>query len=286
MEPRRLKTFWRRTVYVVVAVVVLAGLFVAEEHIRGRIMLDRWTKQMRAQGERFTLAEVLPAAPRPEDNAAPYIAPFPAGMVIPQSVPAGMRYVAPGKSVAVPRQREWFVGGQSKVQFTTNGFRASTGGGRRGAIPSTNRVPFTVCGATDLDADLATASNTLASVKHGLHRSGLDFAFDYTAGFNTPMMHLMPLRSAAQWLRAASLHALLQTNLPAALDHLQDMAALARLETNGAADRSTRSHCHCSDHGRRNVGSVAGRRLERWATLFPASGVGQHGVRDMACACR
>src|ERR1044071_8994977 len=96
MKPR-LKGFWRWTLFVAIGLVVLVALFAIEENIRGRIMLHRWVERMRTQGELFSLQEALPATPQPDDNAAPYIAPFPVGLVIPQSVPTPMRYTAPGK---------------------------------------------------------------------------------------------------------------------------------------------------------------------------------------------
>lgn len=241
MKTERKKSFWRWSLYLAIGVAVLIALLLVEEHVRGRIMLRRWTEQMRASGERFTLPEVLPAAPRMEDNAAPYLAPLPVGFVIPNAVPAGMRYVAPGKCVVVPKRGEWFFSG-FKTQFTTNGFREGPPRVRGNVGRPSNGAPFNICVAADLEADFVAASNALASVKSGMRKSALDFNLDYSAGFNLNFGHLQAQRQAAQWLRAASLLALMQTNHATSLDHLLDLLRLVRLQTNGTLliDQSVR----------------------------------------------
>lgn len=223
--------FW----FLVLGLIVLLVLAVVEEHIRGRIMLDRWVKQMRAKGERFTVQEVLPAErPPPEDNAAPYIAnAFLAGAVIPNQVPAVMRFVGPAKAIAAPHFSEWFVTSQFDHRFTSNGALAlMERPSLRGALPKTN-APFTIRTSADLRADLVAASNTLAALKFGLQKPGLDYALDYSAGFNIQIPYLTKQKSIAQWLRAASLTALMETNTAASAENLAALSQLTRLQTNG-----------------------------------------------------
>jgi hypothetical protein len=228
----RLKGFCRWSLALAIGLFVFTVLFAVEENVRGRILLRRWVERMQKSGEHLRLAEILPATPKPEDNAAPYIAPFPVGLVIPGSVPTAMRYVAPGTCAVVPWQQQWYYGGNWNVQFTTNGFRSPLARGRR-VIPPTNGAPYSIATAADLVADLATASNAMASLKIGLRRSGFDFAVNYEMGLNTPITHLAPLKSTANWLRAASLCALMQTNHAESLEHLQDLMRFVRLQTNG-----------------------------------------------------
>jgi hypothetical protein len=238
-----MKRHWAKRVarwflFLVLGLLVLLALAVVEEHIRGRIMLDRWMKQMRAKGERFTVQEILPVEhPRPEDNGAPSVAnTYLGGAVIPNQVPSSMRYVAPAKAIVAPQFHEWYVMSQFDQRFTSNGAVAMVGrSGRRGPrLPGANtNAPFTVRTSAELRADINAASNTLAALKFELQKPAFDHVLDYSGGFNTPVTYLTGQRSIAQWLRAASLTALLETNTAGAAENLSALMQLVRLQTNG-----------------------------------------------------
>ncbi len=218
-----------------------ALLFLVEEHVRGRMMLNRWMTEMRAKGERFTLQEIVPPPPAPEDNAASVVSGvILGGAVVPQQIPAAMQLVAPGKAVAVIRQESWLLAsgrsGAKAIFFTTNAAALRSNPGRPGRAASTNTnnpATYSVLGRADLAADVNGASNALAALRDALRRPGLDFGLDYSQGFWLRLPHLQQLRAQAQWLRAGSLHSLLETNLDSSLENLRALAALTQLQTNG-----------------------------------------------------
>jgi hypothetical protein len=57
MKSQRLKKCLRWSVRIVLAFVLLLVLFILEENLRGRILLDRYKAELRAKGERLTLTE-------------------------------------------------------------------------------------------------------------------------------------------------------------------------------------------------------------------------------------
>lgn len=214
---------------------LLFGAYLVEEHIRGRLQLNRWMKQMRTHGEKFTVAELTPPPVPPDQNGAGLLLAggFGGGKVVPKVLPPAMRYTGPGRALAMAHQAAWTVRKESEIGHDTNGvaalWRTNTGqetplvGGRNVAMLVTH---------DDLAADLVPVSNHLARVRAALDYSGFDFGLDYSKGFNIPLSHLGPLKTSAQWLRAASLSALYETNLAASLEHLLALIVLPQVLTN------------------------------------------------------
>ena len=216
------------------ALLLLIAAFLIEEHIRGHIALNRYVKQMRARGEKFTIAELTPTPVPPEKNGVGFMmsAGVPVGKVAPQSIPPAMRYIAPGVAVAAAREPVWAI--QHRSTFVpTNGVMAlwrTNTSTETPRIRGTN-VPMLIT-SEDLRADVQAASNSLAQLHAAFQFPALDHGLDYSAGFNMRLPHLSQERGAANWLRAASLSALYETNHAVALQNLLALAAFAHLTTN------------------------------------------------------
>jgi hypothetical protein len=75
MKSQRLKNLLLWSVRIVLALVVLLALFILEENVRGRILLARYKAELRAKGEKLTLAELnLPKPPKENNGAAALLA--------------------------------------------------------------------------------------------------------------------------------------------------------------------------------------------------------------------
>src|SRR6185436_1584464 len=94
VKPGGFKRFCRRCAIGLGVVLAILALFLLEEHIRGRIELNAWMKEMRARGEKFTIAELTPPPTPAEKNGAGLLmgAGFMAGRVVPDNLPYAMRF--------------------------------------------------------------------------------------------------------------------------------------------------------------------------------------------------
>lgn len=234
MKPRT-KRFFRWLGILTGALLLLLILFLVEEHVRGRIQLKRYFAQMRAHGEKLTIKELTPApVPSDQNGAGRFLAAgFVAGRVVPENLPSSMRYAAPGAVVAMAHRPAWAIRKKLETMLDTNGvtalWRTNTGADTpriRGA-----HVPMLIT-KEDLAADVGALSNSLAQVRAALEYPVFDFGVNYAAGFTMLLPHLTRTKSPANWLRAASLSALYETNLAASLDNLLAIAALSGVTTN------------------------------------------------------
>jgi hypothetical protein len=75
-KPSRLKRIFRRTLFVLAALVTLAALFVAEEDWRGSRAWRNYKSDMEAKGDRFDAARLIPPKVPDDENfaACPYLA--------------------------------------------------------------------------------------------------------------------------------------------------------------------------------------------------------------------
>jgi hypothetical protein len=229
----------------------LLAVFLIEEHIRGRIELNRYIAQMCARGEKFTISELAPIPAPPDENGAGMFmgAGFPQSDLLSRRLAPSMRFIAAGTAIPAASLRAWSVSGESDILPTTNIARfagpnvaisaASTnvqvGRARDQTVVSGRgqRIWKTVT-ADDLANELAPHSNSLAQVRAALAYPQLDYGLDYSQGFNVSYSHLPREKTASQWLRAASFSALQATNLDAALENLVALAALSHATTNDA----------------------------------------------------
>lgn len=225
--------------FALAGLLLLAGLYLVVEHIRGGRALRKHERQMRAQGEKFTIAELRPEPVPPEKNAAGMLAglAFPSIGIVPQQLPPAMRHATSGVAIPVVKVQAWSSTVSGSVLLATNasstneasaGRRPGTRGPGAGRN-STRRYVFT---SEMLATNMAAHAGALAQLHAALRLGPVDHQLDYSQGFNIKLPHLSSERQLAQWLRVASLSAAQQTNLPASLTNLLALAALGHATTN------------------------------------------------------
>jgi len=146
-------------------------LFLVEERVRGGLLLGRYIRHLKAQGEKMNPRDfILP--PVSSENGAPEVlaatkdlAP---GTVLPNSYPPRMRLTPAGHAVIGFREEEWIEG---KV---------------------TNRWE-------QLAGDLERNKGTLDRIQSALAKPVLDCGFDPTLGPHATFPHLAVPKKLTQW---------------------------------------------------------------------------------------
>ncbi len=209
--------FQRKRLKLAVALLLLAGAFVAYVFWPRPDELARWKAQMRARGEKFSLAEVAPKFSQEKLDWAKQLQPV-VGGIFSQPVPPGavdlMVSVAPG--YAVPAWQRPFAN-------------------------ETPRTNHTWEALAEQIARSAGAFNQLHELLRNIPAGSLT---DYSDPVHLPGgLNFVTLRRAAQSLSLATLNDLHRGSLPSALTNLHALIALTRaLEEGGLlVDQMVRS---------------------------------------------
>lgn len=192
-----------RKIWLTCSVLVL-GLALAawQLHFRPKWALAAYRQQLMAAGEKFDLAQLVPAAVTLERNGADLFLKANAAMnvtwgVLESNPPPAMRMVAPGKGMVGWRQAEL------RGDKGTNSWE-------------------------EAEAVLAGMDSGLVLLE-GLQRCDtIDFAPDYRQGFLLPLPNLANLKRATQRLNSAVLSALHRGDTETAFVRLRTMLALVR----------------------------------------------------------
>jgi hypothetical protein len=198
---------------VLLLVVLLPGLWLVLEHVRGRRALGIWLDAARARGERLDMADFVPGSgpgrSAPSGNAMNFAAA--AGMLSAQPVvmSAATEFIGPGRLVPLLLSEKW-----EGLHTGAIGF-----GGR----------PRTNLNWTAAAAQVASNAPTLRLLHDAIAQGELNFNIDYRQGFSTPLTHLSGTKQAAQWLAASALVAVHDARMDEAQIALQDALTLTRL---------------------------------------------------------
>jgi tetratricopeptide (TPR) repeat protein len=198
--------FRRRKKWLVFAgIVAMVLLTVLAERYRGLIALRRWQRQIRAAGERLTLAELVP--PLPTGGAARVVSPFElqarfASFAGQPDYPGAMMYAQPGKARVVWKQNEY-------LEKITNSWES-------------------------LERSLAPLRGQVEQLREDLSQWRVFVLLHYEDGFDMLLPHLGAVKGAAQTLSALVELDLHQGRLEAAHANL---LLLLRLEELLANDR-------------------------------------------------
>ena len=173
----------------------LAGCPVVK-HYQLKGAVEAYRRQLRAQGEKLTIAELTPPPPTNGPNGAPALS-FAASQLgsLQNPVPA-MTAVAPGRA------------------------RVAWAEAVLPAEDTTNLWPV-------LAAAVETNQATLDAVRAALASPVLQFDLNYSLGPELPLPHLASLKKAAQWLASATLLDLHEGRAPEAWEDLRATSALA-----------------------------------------------------------
>jgi hypothetical protein len=231
-------------------------VFLLEENIRGRIALRSYIRQLRGQGEKLTLAEiVLPKPPKDGNGPAVLMAltnqfdalrkdcPFDPG-----SVASRVQLVGLGRAVVRCEQPDVGVMNRKRLVPATG---AAVGRGRRGREVEEGKTNATFLVPVnadweDLAGQVAKASNVLEQIREALSQPVSSIEIDYSQGFDVRAPHLQAIRNAENWLKLAALHHLRHHNTEVATQYV---LAVAKLTHFGQDERLLISQVHRYQRG-------------------------------------
>jgi hypothetical protein len=196
-------------VLVLLGLVLIAGLFLVFEHLRGSIALSRYQKALVLKGEKL-FPQDLVRTNQAGENGAPELTAaaesFRDGMVMPDYPLSRMKLLPSGRAIVCFREPEW---------------TAETYGseGKTGKVTNTWEQVF---------ADLEANTNALARIRQALTMPVFDHHLDYSNGPTMSFSHLAPTKGVAHWLGAAIQLKLQEGNNAEALGYLVDQIRLPR----------------------------------------------------------
>lgn len=200
MNKRTFKIVGGFLAFVLVAPVVLAGAFLLEEHVRGRISLAHYRRVLVARGEKLT-PQALEADRPSGENGAPEIMAASAelikGEVMPDHYPPRMKLTESGRAVTGFREKEWGEGG---VTYRWD----------------------------ELASELETNEPVLQRLRVALRKPVLDNQLDLSQGALARFTHLAPMKQLSQWFGARAQLELHDGELHEAVDDLAAQIELVR----------------------------------------------------------
>src|ERR1700720_2770618 len=185
---------------VVVMPVVLVVLFLVCEHVRGRISLAHYRRELVAKGEKITPQALVSDRPAGENGAPEILAAFDElkkGGVMPDHYPPRMKMTTAGRAVVGFQEDEWVEG---KVTYNWN----------------------------QLASELDTNEPALERIRAALQKPVLDNELDYSQGALMRFTHLSPIKQSSQWFAARTQLRLREGNTHGAADDLVAQIELVR----------------------------------------------------------
>jgi hypothetical protein len=190
----------RRVLICVLGVALLVPLLVVLHNYRTRRALAARKAQLVSQGERLTVEGLTPLSSPEAQRAASDLLQaawrLGSGAVIPQNLPRGMFFIAPGKAGVGWKQPDI-------------------------------RTPESTNTWEELAAQLKVNELALEQIREALKCPRLDMNLNYKMGFNLTLPHLAKLKTVAHWLLAATMSDLHAGKLEAAAANLTALISLA-----------------------------------------------------------
>lgn len=200
----------------------LFALFVAVEHLRGKLALAGRLKELRAKGDILDYRELIPPRPAADKNAVPLLLQMTnqiAGLsnvvrtLIPSMVP-----VAPGRALASWQLKQWPGDGKK-----TNSW-------------------------ADLEADLPRLKILAKQVHEAVQRPSFDMGFNYQNGFvKFELLPILPVKNAARCLATAVSESLRQGRTDEAVAGLCDLIRLVAMQSEEPLIISQLIRISCAD---------------------------------------
>jgi hypothetical protein len=178
----------------------LAVLFVLVERVRGGWAWAAWEREVRAKGERLTVAELTPVAPTNRETRIlnAFEAQAALGVRPPADAPGVMRRVAPGKARVTWAAESWIENEGSNSWAR-------------------------------LESSLAGLRDQLPAVRAGLTNRAFFIRLDYDQGFDLLLPHLAAEKGLVQALNLGVLDALHRGRLAEAQENLAALTAAVDL---------------------------------------------------------
>lgn len=185
---------------------------------------------MANQGEKFTIAELIPPRPFLEDNCAPEL--LEAIRQIGQSRllivlrPPSMQFVAPGKAIVARELRVWRTANPTPI------FIDPTLARRYGLSVVSNSVAapsngFTADHWEAVGVEFQKISPSLVAAKNALRKPAFDPGLNYNLGLDLSVPHLARMKELAQAFSAATMYELHQGHLEEALGFVEAILLLS-----------------------------------------------------------
>jgi hypothetical protein len=213
MRFQRLRKILRWTLRAILALAIFLVLFILEENLRGHIQLARYKAELRAKGEKLTLAELnLPKPTKPSDAAVDLMM---SGSELRKlserwsvdSLVLAFRFAQPGRCIVRRSQPD------SGLRFL-------------GRTETTNSWE-------QFAEQVALAREPLRRARAALRQPVITVSIDYSQGFETHMPQGEAAGSISTWLSATALYDLHRKDLDAALGNILAIADLMRLLQDG-----------------------------------------------------
>ncbi len=177
------KPWWARFILGLAAILLAIGAILLVFHFRSKSSVERYKNQLRAQGEKLNIGDLLFPRAEPENNGAELFnkasAYFFYSEFLGSNPPPAMRMVAPGKAMVGWRQTEIVsmnsvdAPGKSGVGFATNSWK-------------------------ELQKELEKYQPGLDLLHQATARPAIDFGRDYNDDHNLSVNPLMNMKRAAQ----------------------------------------------------------------------------------------
>jgi hypothetical protein len=216
-----------RAFLVLLAILVL---FILEENIRGHILLARYEAELRAKGEKLTLAEIeLPKSP-PGSNGVPALLAA-ADEVMTNSKAHPLFWYGLGVQVFTSAGHREVLHRQERLVDRRPPPRATPSTGRRLRRGEGEEQPYvpappSTCSWDELTKNLAEVSNALENARAAALQPLLGVDLDKEFPRWERIRHLQ------EWLAASVIEALHRGNLNTALDDITTIVELVRLQKN------------------------------------------------------
>jgi hypothetical protein len=189
---------WKILIWVLIIGGVLVGLPVAT-HYRAKAAVERYRKQLQKQGERLTIAELIPKVSEEGQNGGPALVRA-----------AGMRYSSPTNYIPMMRN---VAPGHALVAWAEP------------FLPSDNSTNIWPA----LEAEILARHDALAGIHAALQYPTLQFDLDYSQGWLTLLPHLAPMKGAELSLDAVTVLELHEGQATNAWEDLKSCVAEVRL---------------------------------------------------------
>ena len=236
---KRLVPFLKKLAVGFAVLLVTLCVFLLEENIRGKIKLHSYVRQLRARGEKLTLAEMSVPRPSTDQNAFSALlaltnqfsalrkeCPFPVDTTVTRP-----RLVASGHAIARSEQPDLGVN-RIPVSYEPSACPVvyRRGMGRGGYEDETNTTFYAPVKAdwADLDGQVLKAADLLKEARTRLSDPSLHVEIDYARGLDVPLPHLNLAWAAANWFALTALSEIHSRNLDAAVTNIISIARLTR----------------------------------------------------------
>ncbi|HTS16158.1 MAG TPA: hypothetical protein VMP11_01150 [Verrucomicrobiae bacterium] len=224
MKYQLMRNLLRWGARLILALLALLALFILEENIRGHILLARYKAQLRAQGEKLTLAELNLPEPMKSVSGG-YALPMMSNEFVAVYRTSPLVRYGLGVELFIASGRREVLHQQARLRdhrpqpapsLPPAGGRHDRAEGRGAYVPSSPQT----CSWDELSKDIAAVSNVLERARTAATGSAAAAELDYKRDLGPQLTPLIQTLRLASWFSASALDALHRGDLGSALDDI------------------------------------------------------------------